>query len=101
MAMAEAQLAARYNRPGHVVVDHRTWVIASDGDLMEGVASEAASLAGHLELGKLNVLYDANSVTLAAGTDITLTEASAARCAAYGWHENGNGARRGDRGPPV
>lgn len=86
MAMAEAQLAARYNRPGHVVVDHRTWVIASDGDLMEGVASEAASLAGHLELGKLNVLYDDNSVTLAAGTDITFTEDRAARFAAYDWH---------------
>ncbi|MGN7725151.1 transketolase [Luteimonas sp. 22616] len=86
MAMAEAQLAARYNRPGHVVVNHRTWVIASDGDLMEGVASEAASFAGHLQLGKLNVLYDDNSVTLAAGTDITFTEDRAARFAAYGWH---------------
>ena len=86
MAMAEAQLAARYNRPGHVVVDHRTWVIASDGDLMEGVASEAASLAGHLHLGKLNMLYDDNNVTLAAGTDITFTEDRAARFAAYGWH---------------
>ncbi|HVI59118.1 MAG TPA: transketolase [Luteimonas sp.] len=86
MAMAEAQLAARYNRPGHVVVDHRTWVIASDGDLMEGVASEAASLAGHLKLGKLTVLYDDNSVTLAAGTDITFTEDRAARFAAYDWH---------------
>src|SRR3546814_12780773 len=53
MAMAEAQLGARYNRPGHVVVDHRTWVIASDGDLMEGVASEAASPAGHLKLGEI------------------------------------------------
>ncbi|GAA3918474.1 transketolase [Luteimonas lutimaris] len=86
MAMAEAQLAARYNRPGHAVIDHHTWVIASDGDLMEGVASEAASLAGHLKLGKLNVLYDDNSVTLAAGTDITFTEDRAARFAAYGWH---------------
>src|SRR5690606_13650393 len=86
MAMAEAQLAARYNRPGHAVIDHHTWVIASDGDLMEGVASEAASLAGHLQLGKLNVLYDDNSVTLAAGTDITFTEDRAARFAAYGWH---------------
>ncbi|MGY0652735.1 transketolase [Luteimonas sp. A537] len=86
MAMAEAQLAARYNRRGHVVVDHRTWVIASDGDLMEGVASEAASLAGHLKLGKLNVLYDDNSVTLAAGTDITFTEDRAARFFAYDWH---------------
>src|SRR6201989_1860851 len=61
MAIAEAQLAARYNRPGHTVIDHRTWVIASDGDLMEGVASEAASLAGHLKLGKLVCLYDNNS----------------------------------------
>ncbi|MFC3715532.1 transketolase [Luteimonas soli] len=86
IAMAEAQLAARYNRPGHAVIDHHTWVIASDGDLMEGVASEAASLAGHLRLGKLNVLYDDNSVTLAAGTDITFTEDRAARFAAYGWH---------------
>jgi transketolase len=86
MAMAEAQLAARYNRDDHAVIDHNTWVIASDGDLMEGVASEAASLAGHLQLGKLNVLYDDNSVTLSAGTDITFTEDRAARFAAYGWH---------------
>src|SRR3954467_14198576 len=85
-AIAEAQLAARYNRPDHAVIDHRTWVIASDGDLMEGVASEAASLAGHLKLGKLNVLYDDNYVTLAAGTDITFTEDRGARFAAYGWH---------------
>ncbi|MEO5963221.1 MAG: transketolase, partial [Thermomonas sp.] len=86
MAMAEAQLAARYNRDGYAVIDHHTWVIASDGDLMEGVASEAVSLAGHLQLGKLNVLYDDNSVTLSAGTDITFTEDRAARFAAYGWH---------------
>ncbi len=86
MAIAEAQLAARYNRTGHGVVDHRTFVIASDGDLMEGVASEAASLAGHLKLGKLVVLYDDNSVTLAAGTPITFSEDRAARFAAYGWH---------------
>ncbi len=85
MAMAEAQLAARYNRPGHVVIDHHTWVLASDGDLMEGVAAEAASLAGHLQLGKLICLYDDNSVTLSAGTDITFTEDRAARFAAYGW----------------
>ena len=94
MAMAEAQLAARYNRKGHKIIDHRTWVIASDGDLMEGVASEAASLAGHLQLGKLNVLYDDNRVTLSAGTDITFTEDRAARFKAYGWHvqtvEKGN-----------
>ncbi|HEX7326048.1 MAG TPA: transketolase [Rhodanobacteraceae bacterium] len=86
MAMAEAQLAARYNREGHKVVDHYTYAIVSDGDLMEGVASEAASLAGHLKLGKLICLYDDNYVTLAAGTDITFTENRAARFKAYGWH---------------
>ncbi len=86
MAIAEAQLAARYNRDGHTVVDHRTWVIASDGDLMEGVAAEAASLAGHLQLGKLVVLYDDNEVTLAAGADMTFTEDRAARFRAYRWH---------------
>ena len=93
MAIAEAHLAARYNQDGHTVVDHRTWVIASDGDLMEGVASEAASLAGHLKLGKLVVLYDNNSVTLSAGTDMTFSEDRAARFEAYGWQtitvENG------------
>ncbi|MBS0432757.1 MAG: transketolase [Proteobacteria bacterium] len=86
LAMAEAQLAARYNRDGHKIVDHHTYVIASDGDLMEGVASEAASLAGHLQLGKLIALYDDNYVTLAAGTDITFTEDRAARFKSYGWH---------------
>lgn len=86
MAIAEAQLAARYNRPGFEVVDHATYVIASDGDLMEGVAAEAASLAGHLKLGKLTCLYDDNRVTLAAGTDITFSEDRARRFAAYGWH---------------
>ena len=85
MAIAEAHLAARYNRPGHTVIDHRTWVIASDGDLMEGVASEAASLAGHLKLGKLICLYDDNEVTLAAGADITFSEDRAKRFQAYGW----------------
>ena len=86
MAMAEAQLAARYNQGGHAPVDHRTWAIVSDGDLMEGVASEAASLAGHLQLGKLTCLYDDNCVTLSAGTDITFSEDRAARFEAYGWH---------------
>ncbi|HSC64178.1 MAG TPA: transketolase, partial [Caldimonas sp.] len=85
MAIAEAQLAARYNRDGHAVVDHRTWVMASDGDLMEGVASEAASLAGHLKLRKLVCLYDNNSVTLSAGTDMTFSEDRAKRFEAYGW----------------
>jgi transketolase len=86
MAIAEAHLAARYNREGHVVVDHRTWALVSDGDLMEGVASEAASLAGHLKLGKLICLYDDNYVSLAAATDITFSEDRAERFAAYGWH---------------
>ncbi len=85
MAIGEAQLAATYNRDGHTVIDHRTWAIVSDGDLMEGVASEAASLAGHLRLGKLVCLYDDNSVTLAAGTDITFCEDRARRFEAYGW----------------
>lgn len=86
MALAEAQLAARYNRDGSMPVDHRTWAIVSDGDLMEGVASEAASLAGHLRLGKLTCLYDDNDVTLSAGTAITFSENRAARFEAYGWH---------------
>ncbi len=86
MAIAEAQLAARYNRPDHAVVDHYTYAIVSDGDLMEGVAAEAASLAGHLKLGKLTCLYDDNYVTLAAGTDITFSEDRARRFEAYGWH---------------
>ncbi len=85
MAIGEAHLAARYNRDGHGVIDHRTWSIVSDGDLMEGVASEAASLAGHLKLGKLVCLYDDNDVTLAGGTDITFSEDRAKRFEAYGW----------------
>jgi transketolase len=86
MAIGEAQLAARYNRPGHMVIDHHTFAIVSDGDLMEGVGSEAASLAGHLKLGKLTCLYDDNFVTLSAGTDITFSEDRALRFGAYGWH---------------
>jgi transketolase len=86
LAIAEAHLASRFNRPGFPIVNHHTYVIASDGDLMEGVASEAASLAGHLELGKLIVLYDNNHVSLAAGTPITFTENRAKRFEAYGWH---------------
>jgi transketolase len=94
MAMAEAHLAARCNRPGFEAVDHHTYGIVSDGDLMEGIASEAASLAGHLRLGKLIYLYDDNHVTLSAGTAITFTEDCARRFEAYGWHmqtvEDGN-----------
>jgi transketolase len=86
MAMAEAYLAARYNRAGFEIINHFTYGIVSDGDLMEGVASEAASLAGHLQLGKLIYLYDDNQVTLSAGTGITFTEDRARRFEAYGWH---------------
>ena len=86
MAMAEANLAARYNRDGYAIIDHCTYGIVSDGDLMEGIASEAASLAGHLQLGKLIYLYDDNSITLSAGTDMCFTEERARRFEAYGWH---------------
>jgi len=86
MAIAEAHLAARYNRPGHLVVDHYTYVIASDGDLMEGVAAEACSLAGHLRLGKLIVLYDDNEISLAGSTVLTFTEDTGMRLEACGWH---------------
>ncbi len=94
MAMAEAHLAARYNRPDFPVIDHFTYGLVSDGDLMEGVASEAASLAGDLKLGKLIYLYDDNRVTLSAATGLTFTEDRARRFEAYGWHtqaiEDGN-----------
>jgi len=86
MAMAEAHLAARFNRPGHEIVDHRTYVIASDGDMMEGVQSEACSLAGHLRLGKLIVLYDNNHVSLSGTTSLSFSENVGARFASYGWH---------------
>ncbi len=86
MAMAEAHLAARYNRAGHEIVDHYTYVIASDGDMMEGVASEACSLAGHLGLGKLIVLYLDNSITIDGGTDLAFSENTGLRFDAYGWH---------------
>ncbi|MEZ4498807.1 MAG: transketolase [Thermomicrobiales bacterium] len=86
MAIAEAYLAARYNRPGHSIIDHYTYGLVSDGDVMEGVALEAASIAGHLRLGKLIYLYDANDITLAGTANITLTEDTAARFAAQGWH---------------
>ncbi|MBY0544768.1 MAG: transketolase [Gammaproteobacteria bacterium] len=94
MAMAEAYLAARYNRPGFNIIDHFTYAIVSDGDLMEGVASEAASLAGHLKLGKLIYLYDNNHMTLSASTQLAFTENCQQRFDAYGWHtqtiEDGN-----------
>jgi len=86
MAIAEANLAARFNRPGRQIVDHRTFVIAGDGDMMEGVQAEACSLAGHLKLGKLIVLYDDNHVTLSGTTSLAFTEDVGARFASYGWH---------------
>jgi transketolase len=85
-AIAERLLAARYNRPGHELVDHRTWVFCGDGDMMEGVASEASSLAGHLRLDKLTLLYDDNHITIDGPTEITFTEDVARRYEAYGWH---------------
>ncbi len=86
MAMAEAFLAAKYNRPGHEIINHYTYGIVSDGDLMEGVASEAASLAGHWKLGKLIYLYDNNYISLAGSTSLSFTEDRAKRFEAYGWH---------------
>lgn len=101
MAIAEESLAAHYNRPGHRIVDHYTYVLVGDGDLMEGVASEAASLAGHLKLGKLICLYDDNQITLAASTNMTFTEDRARRFDSYGWHtqtvEDGNDLESIDR----
>lgn len=86
MAMAEAFLAARYNRPGYEIVNHYTYGLVSDGDLMEGIGSEAASLAGHLRLGKLIYLYDDNKISLAGTTHLTFTEDVAQRFEAYRWH---------------
>ncbi len=94
MAMAEAYLAAKFNRPGFDIVNHFTYALVSDGDLMEGVASETASLAGHLKLGKLIYLYDDNRISIDGSTDLTFTEDRLKRFEAYGWHtqmvEDGN-----------
>ena len=86
MAMAERVLAARFNRPGHTIVDHRTFALVSDGDLMEGIASEACSLAGHLRLSKLTFLYDANEVTLDGPLSMHFSEDVGRRFESYGWH---------------
>lgn len=86
MAMAEAFLAATYNKEGHDIMGHHTYALVSDGDLMEGIASEAASLAGHLKLGKLIYLYDDNLISLDGPTDLAFTEDRMARFDAYGWH---------------
>jgi len=86
MAISEAHLSAKFNRPGYPVLDHYTYVIAGDGDLMEGVTSEACSLAGHLGLGKLIVLYDDNHISIDGSTDLAFTEDRMARYSSYGWH---------------
>lgn len=86
MAITERFLACQFNRPGFEIVNHYTYAIVSDGDLMEGVAAEAASLAGHLRLGKLIFLYDNNSITLSGATGLTFTEDVGRRLEAYGWH---------------
>jgi len=85
LALAEAMLAARFNRPGHEVVDHRTWVIASDGDLMEGISHESCSLAGFLGLGKLIVIFDDNSISLDGPTAMSTGDDVTMRFEAYGW----------------
>ena len=86
VALAERMLAARFNRDGHEVVDHHTFVIASDGDIQEGISSETSSLAGHLGLGRLIVFYDNNHIQLASPTSATFSEDVAERYDAYGWH---------------
>jgi transketolase len=88
MAVAERMLAARFNLPGHEIVDHRTWAIAGEGDMMEGLSSEAASLAGRLGLGlgKLTMFFDANHISLEGAADVEFAENVAERFAAYGWH---------------
>jgi transketolase len=94
MALAERYLATYFNRPGHTIVDHFTYALVSDGDVMEGVACEAASIAGHLGLGKLIYLYDANQITLDGPLSLVMSEDVGARYAACGWHvqhvENGD-----------
>jgi transketolase len=86
MALAEAIQAARFNKPGYDIVNHYTYTLVGDGDLMEGVASEAASLAGHLGLGKLIAIYDSNSISIEGSTELAFTEDVGGRFAAYGWH---------------
>jgi transketolase len=86
MAIAERLLAEQFNRPGHRIIDHRTWAFVSDGDLMEGVSHEAGSLAGHLRLGKLTLIYDDNHITIDGDTALTFSEDVRQRFEAYGWH---------------
>ena len=94
MAIAERHLGAEFNEPGHTMVDNFIYAIVTDGDLMEGISSEAASLAGHLQLGKLIYLYDDNRISIDGSTDIAFTEDRGARFIAYDWQvlrvEDGN-----------
>jgi transketolase len=94
MAMAERHLAARFNSSGHEIVDHYTYMICGDGDMMEGISSEAASFAGHLGLGRLICIYDDNNISIEGSTEIAFTEDVALRFKAYHWHvqnvDNGN-----------
>jgi transketolase len=86
LALAEAHLAAVFNRPGHAVIDHHTYFLCSDGDLMEGISHEACSMAGHLKLGKLIGIYDDNHITIDGVTEITYSDDTAKRFESYGWH---------------
>ena len=109
LALAEAMLAARFNRPGHDLIDHRTFAIASDGDMQEGVASEACSLAGHLGLGKLTAFYDNNHIQLAGETAMAFSEdvrealrgLRLARAGPRRGHRRSSDIERGDRRPPA
>src|SRR5579862_5798790 len=86
MAVAEAHLSAVFNKPGHATIDHRTYFICGDGDLMEGISNEAASFAGHFRLGKLIGFYDDNHITIDGPTELTYTDDAGKRFEAYGWH---------------
>jgi transketolase len=86
LALAEAHLAALFNRPGHAIIDHHTYFLCSDGDLMEGISHEACSMAGHLKLGKLIGIYDDNHITIDGKTEITYSDDTAKRFESYGWH---------------
>ncbi|MEO8192346.1 MAG: transketolase [Gemmatimonadales bacterium] len=86
MAVAEAQLAGLFNRPGHEIIDHHTYFIASDGDMMEGISHEACSFAGHLKLGKIIGFYDDNHITIEGNTELTFSDDTGKRFEAYGWH---------------
>jgi transketolase len=96
MAIAEAHLAAVFNRPGHDIVDHYTYAICSDGDLMEGASHEAASVAGHLKLGKLIFLYDDNHISIEGKTEITFSDDVARRFEGYHWHVQNLGEKAND-----